>query len=197
MEMINKIKFTKDDTLYILGDMIDRGDKPIEVLKYAMANKNVFALRGNHEGFMIDNDLWSWIMNGGRKTIEDLSKLKDDEREEILKFVSELPLLKTIEVKDNTFCLVHAGVQINDSGEIIEKQNQDFLLWAREEYMNQSSNHEEIIVSGHTPTFYMTKSDKSQATVFKDRNKIFIDCGCAYGGRLACVRLNDLKVFYV
>ena len=34
--------------------------------------------------------------------------------------------------------------------------------------------------------------------VWLGKQKIAIDCGsgCEYGGRLACLRLDDMKVFY-
>ena len=59
------------------------------------------------------------------------------------------------------------------------------------------------MIFGHTPTINFQDNDPLEICKFK--NAIGIDCGCGYPkssfygeamGRLACVRLNDMKVFY-
>ena len=52
--MLKKIDFTADDMLYIIGDIIDRGTKSIELVKYCMNQKNIILIRGNHEQMMLD-----------------------------------------------------------------------------------------------------------------------------------------------
>ena len=47
--MLNKINFSKEDELYILGDILDRGNKPIDILDYVIAHKNIYLIKGNHE----------------------------------------------------------------------------------------------------------------------------------------------------
>ena len=47
--MLEQIRFSDEDTLYIIGDMIDRGPDPAGILDFVMSHKNVTALRGNHE----------------------------------------------------------------------------------------------------------------------------------------------------
>ena len=49
VKMLDKIRFGGEDTLYILGDMIDRGPDPAEVLDIVRSHSNIIALRGNHE----------------------------------------------------------------------------------------------------------------------------------------------------
>ena len=39
IELLEKIKFSNQDHLYILGDSVDRGKHPVEVLKYIMKQK--------------------------------------------------------------------------------------------------------------------------------------------------------------
>ena len=48
-QLLEKIKFSDDDELFILGDVVDRGDAPIAVLHDIMARPNVFFIKGNHE----------------------------------------------------------------------------------------------------------------------------------------------------
>lgn len=49
MDLINKINLKEKDTLYILGDVVDRGPKPMDVFKDIMNRKNVVYLLGNHD----------------------------------------------------------------------------------------------------------------------------------------------------
>ena len=49
MKMLEKIKFQDTDTLYILGDILDRGPNPIRVLRKLMEMPNVIPIVGNHE----------------------------------------------------------------------------------------------------------------------------------------------------
>jgi serine/threonine protein phosphatase 1 len=50
IELLDQIQFSpSNDALYILGDVIDRGDKNIDCLQFARKTPNVFLLMGNHE----------------------------------------------------------------------------------------------------------------------------------------------------
>lgn len=49
IQMLKQIHFSEKDTMYILGDMIDRGEKGMELLIDLMERKNVISLMGNHE----------------------------------------------------------------------------------------------------------------------------------------------------
>lgn len=49
IKMLELINFNKKDKLYILGDIIDRGTKPIEIIMDILERDNVTALLGNHE----------------------------------------------------------------------------------------------------------------------------------------------------
>ena len=48
-QMLKKIRFSDRDTLNVIGDVVDRGEKPIEILQDMMMRPNVFPLIGNHE----------------------------------------------------------------------------------------------------------------------------------------------------
>ena len=49
LQMIEKIKLNNDDLLYILGDVIDRGDDGLKILFDMMKRPNIIPLLGNHE----------------------------------------------------------------------------------------------------------------------------------------------------
>ena len=96
VDLYAKIDFNPpDDLLVFLGDYVDRGKKPIEVLQWLMARRdepNVVMLRGNHDQMMLDcyfrkevQQTWGgpfapedhgdvWKENGGNKTHNALNK---------------------------------------------------------------------------------------------------------------------------
>ena len=47
--MLEKIDFRRSDTLYILGDIVDRGSQSIQILQDMMVRSNVFPILENHE----------------------------------------------------------------------------------------------------------------------------------------------------
>lgn len=49
IKLLDKIEFGYDDELYILGDVIDRGPKSLECVKWIMEQDNILTLLGNHE----------------------------------------------------------------------------------------------------------------------------------------------------
>lgn len=53
-ELLEKIRFSDNDTLYILGDVIDRGKEGIRIIGDIMKRQNVKMLMGNHEKMAID-----------------------------------------------------------------------------------------------------------------------------------------------
>lgn len=57
-----------------------------------------------------------------------------------------------------------------------------------------------IAIVGHTPTCYMSGDMESPFAIWHGNGLIDIDCGCGNKTelrRLACLRLDDLKEFYI
>lgn len=78
LAMYNHIvkQLNKDDTLYVIGDAMDRGSSGIMILKDIMKRPNVEFLLGNHEWFLIMSmfygcesimNIWISKQNGGTK----------------------------------------------------------------------------------------------------------------------------------
>ena len=74
--MLELIRFSDDDTLYVLGDVIDRNPFGIKILQDIMSRPNVHMIVGNHEDMMLQT-FWSnndydarrlWKYNGGGST---------------------------------------------------------------------------------------------------------------------------------
>ncbi len=58
--MLDKREFQDTDTLYVLGDVIDRGLKGIQILLDMMARPNVVPILGNHE--LMAASCLTWIL---------------------------------------------------------------------------------------------------------------------------------------
>ena len=101
------------------------------------------------------------------------------------------------------FC--HAGVNGRVS---LDNQNDDDLLWIREQFLNNVKNYGKIIVHGHTPTWFQHNQNKKSHLPIVRKNRICIDTGCYYGGLLTALKINkdgidfisvpgfDAKAFY-
>ena len=48
-EVLKQINLQKEDLLYVLGDVVDRGPHPMEILLKMMEMPNVIPIAGNHE----------------------------------------------------------------------------------------------------------------------------------------------------
>ncbi|MGL4798813.1 MAG: metallophosphoesterase family protein [Cellulosilyticaceae bacterium] len=202
--LLERIKFTEADTLYILGDMIDRGDEPMRVVQYIMKMPNVEVLRGNHENLMLDvladpNDEKArerWYRNGGEVTYEQYKELPVEEQTSVLQFLESLPLYKTLE----DYVLVHAGIQPPEEmckwEDIATSQTMRDLTWIRDEFINYPTHIDKKVIFGHSQTFKMGES----GSIWFSEDKIGIDCGVySYdkGGRLGCLCLDTLEAYYL
>lgn len=180
--VLEAIAPTDDDHIYILGDMIDRGPDPVGVLRLCRSLPNTTVLMGNHEAMMLDCLIGSdseiawmnWGYNGGVITAEELQKVSDEECDELVDWVQNLPLSAYCHVDGRTYLLVHAGIrpgtfevpeEWTDEAvrAVLEAQTPEDLLWIREEFWGQPTGlvNEQgegpIVVAGHTPTVVVAR----------------------------------------
>ena len=91
--------------------------------------------------------------------------------------------------------------------EISEVVDEEDALWIRKEFFDSKVIPTYYVVFGHTPTGLMVYYADSLPAHQKERcsqfqigfwnHRIAIDCGAACEENLGCLRLNDLKEFYV
>ena len=48
MDILHKIKFSGQDVLYVVGDVLDRGKGGIKSLQHMMLQTNIYPILGNH-----------------------------------------------------------------------------------------------------------------------------------------------------
>ena len=68
LAMLEKIQFQDSDTLYLLGDLVDRGPEPVKLLQDIAKRPNVYPLMGNHE-IMALLVLQQLVLSVTRKTL--------------------------------------------------------------------------------------------------------------------------------
>ena len=116
--MLQLIKFSAEDELYILGDVIDRGEGGIKILQDIRKHTNMHLLMGNHELMAVqtlfakDENEWNekmivWAMNGGEETYYSFLELPEEEQKELAELLISLPDCIEIEVNGHMFHLVH------------------------------------------------------------------------------------------
>lgn len=217
-ELLRKIEFCDEDELYILGDVLDRGEEPIALLLDIMEHVNVFLIKGNHEA-MAETVLSSlnveideksienlsadtitahlnWMRNGGDVTAKQFSALSAAQREDVLCYLEEADDFEILKISGKTYVLVHAGLSNFRQDREIYEYEIDELIWDRADYGKRYFDDENIVlVTGHTPT-PLIREDK-ESLVFEENGHLAIDCGCVFGGNLAAVCLNTGEVTYV
>lgn len=182
MELKNRIEKDDGNAKFILvGDIIDRGPKTIEMINWAKENitsdgKYQMVL-GNHEHEKI---LW-WDLelipiarecqyNGVELTLdmvyadrygfsEQFTKngLGVKECREAISWFRTLPFYKDIVVNNQRFLIAHANIPysiINEDNTLkteLDKKSIDFILWDRDPY-NFEKIRDVILINGHTPT---------------------------------------------
>ena len=210
--ILKQIDLQPSDTLYILGDVIDRHSGGIRILQRIMAMPGAKMLLGNHEYMMLralgcpyddyadtGTALEHWYRNGGQVTHRNLNLLPEPARAEILDYLHSLPLYFDITVNTKPYKLVHAAPMEMFDPEDTKYQNPvHFAVWKRLE-ASDGLPGEYTLVFGHTPTRHFQGHCPMQ--IWTGSRRIGIDCGSGYPetrpeGRLACLRLDDGRVFY-
>jgi len=215
LAMLDKIDFSEEDLLYILGDVIDRGEEPIALLTDLSQRENVIPLIGNHElmmlevmaGLMVEirednydthmtpdmlHRLFVWQENGGGVTLKQFTALPNDDRLALLSYLEDFLPYETVEVNGRTFVLTHSGGVTTDKP--LSEHSLRELTFARLDYDRTVYEDPSVyLVSGHTPTPLIS----GKPDIYHGNRHLNIDCGAVFGGRLACLRLDDMTEFYV
>lgn len=216
-ELLKVINFCDDDTLYVLGDVVDRGEGGIKVLFDMMGRKNVIPIIGNHDyiaakmlkklsveiteenvGTHLDisfmKDYLNWIADGGETTVAAFSKLSKDEKEEVLEYIIGFSPYEEVDVYGNHFILVHAGFMNFSIHRKLDDYDLFELIFERPDY-SKVYFKDSFLVTGHSPTSLIDES--SQGLIYKKNNHIAIDCGAVFWGKLGAICLDSMEEYYV
>ena len=104
-EMLEKIKFNpKKDTLWIAGDLVNRGDGSLETLEYLYnIRKSIKVVLGNHDLALIA------VYYGFKKSNSTLEPiLNSPNAKKLIEWLKSQPFLHVDEKLG--YCMVHAGI---------------------------------------------------------------------------------------
>ncbi len=180
----------KADILIFLGDYVDRGPESCQVLELLLALDSsypghIIFLKGNHEDMFLrylDGDLSGLYLSiGGAETLK--SYPKGSNGPEIPG--AHMDFLKNLRPYYETdhYIFVHAGLR---PGLPLKKQDPSDLMWIRSEFIRSSYDWGKKVIFGHTPF----------SVPLIEKNKIGIDTGAVYGGRLTGLVLPDFEFIF-
>lgn len=197
--LLNRITFSKEDVLYLLGDYIDRGPDSRGVIDHIWELQEdgyeVHCLRGNHEQMLLDeiNDDEIWY-NGEKATLKSFEvKANQDIPKPYIEWMEELPFF--FELKD--YILVHAGLNFRTKFPLDEPTE---MIWIRNWYddINKKWLGNRIIVHGHTPIRQLVI--KRSISELDEIPAIDIDAGCVFEsfglGNLCALNLDTKELTF-
>jgi serine/threonine protein phosphatase 1 len=199
--------------MYILGDIVDYGEESMELIGDLSIRYNVYPIVGEHDytalkmlsGFekMLKSGetpdkkfitkMTEWTADGGQSTLDSFRTLDEEMREGIIDYLTDMTIFEEAEVKGEKYLLVHAGIAGFKKGIDLEAlKPQAFFTEPLD--MSKKYFDDVTVVVGHVPT---TEENGGDGKIFYGNGSINIDCGEARGGTVGCLRLDDMKEFYV
>lgn len=190
-DLLAKIDPHREDLLIFLGDYLDRGAKPKEVVDVLIdlaRDIPCIFLRGNHEDMFLEfleygTNKTIFFANGGLKTIDS--------------YLGASPLASHVQVaralpephrdffaglrwyyEDGDHIFVHAGIKPDRP---MDLQDRHDMIWIRDEFIFSPTGIDKKVIFGHTPF----------ARPLVKPDKIGIDTGAVYGGSLTAVQLPE------
>jgi len=162
-----QIKPARYDTIFFLGDYIDRGPDSKGVIDYILSlqrdNYNIRTLRGNHEdylvrtfdneavrknllGFAYQNNLRKeWFKYGGKETLKSFQV--SDVHEIPLEYITWMRELEYF-ISLDSYLLVHAGFNFNLEDPFSDKPS---MMWIKDFKVDPKKSGNRKVIHGHVP----------------------------------------------
>jgi serine/threonine protein phosphatase 1 len=175
-----------------IGDYVDRGADTAGVISMlvdgcpvpGMAMVN---LMGNHESTMLEALSGEraagtdWLFAGGKAALQSYGIDPDGPRDQWARLIPQThqAFLRNLLLihREGGYAFIHAGVR---PGIALENQARDDLLRSRQPFLYSEADFGAVVVHGHTPV----------KTPVVRHNRIAIDTGAVFGGKLTCVVLE-------
>ncbi|HZP43100.1 MAG TPA: metallophosphoesterase family protein [Candidatus Binatia bacterium] len=198
--LLGGLPLARGDAVVCVGDYVDRGPDSRAVLDLLLALRDrddvetVF-LRGNHEEMALaylgrgGRYGEAWGLNGGAATLRSYGLDARTPGREVARALppAHLAFLESLVLSHRAagHLVVHAGIRPDRA---LAEQDEEDLLWIREEFVMRPHALPDTVVFGHTP----------HRDVLVDLPyKIGIDTGCVYGGALTALELGERRLFQV
>jgi predicted MPP superfamily phosphohydrolase len=202
--LLNRIAFSKEDVLYLLGDYVDRGpdSKGVidSILNLQTSGFSIHCLKGNHEEIMVKSkedieQFLPWLDWGGLQTLQSFGVY--DLREIPQRYWDFLNDLENFFLADD-YILVHAGLNFETKDPFSDEHA---MRWQRDWYhqINYEWLKTRIMVHGHSQT---TTDLIQMARLYLEENQVInIDNGCFSKnspgrGNLCAFELTKRELFF-
>lgn len=213
-QMLEKIDFSDDDTLYLLGNLL-AGEDGVKLLLDISARANVYPvmgdieytalplldkLRGDAEDGLAKLDAASlkafalYGQKGGQAVVRAFRALDEEDRDWVIEYLEEFTPYEEVDAGGKSFLLVHGGLGNFSPSRELDDYTPDELLFAAPDY-GKIYFDDRILVTAHTPTYEI--SPACEGKIFVSAHHIALNTGASEGYPLACLRLDDLQAFYV
>lgn len=208
--LLEKVKFSARDRLFVLGDFIDKGPESIRLAKFLFSMPNAVCIAGNHEydflkyyrGLMRETQDYDGVLQKLRGYFSD-GRLLDWEL--VDKFES-LPFY----VEEKDWIGVHAGLPVRMDGTCVppgEASVEQLVYDRRFKDAGMRPRGGKCVLFGHTPVRYLTGRDEilfyprtgasKNSDRISDYSKIHLDLMTEKSGIAGCVSVDPCQSFYV
>lgn len=214
-KMLEKLNPKETDAVFVIGNILC-GESGIEILQDMMYRANIFPVLGKQEYYAKkllpliaeygsiakaeenlsgENKklLTEWLNTKYGKTIDAFLALDEEGKEAILDYLSEFAPYEEIEEGGKTFVIASSGIRNFDEDKPLEDYAEEDFIFAETDYMTPYFS-DRYLVTGNKPTAMISREFTGK--VYSKKRHLAIDCGALYGGNLAAVCLNPLKVYY-
>jgi len=197
--LFETLEITKEDSIYLLGDYIDRGPNSKKVIDRIIKMKkqgfDINPILGNHELLLLDSANFVqnhivWFRNGAKPTLKSFNiNYAHEFKPKYLDFFRNLPYYILLE----DYVIVHGGLNFSAAEPLEDKES---MVWIRDSYVDLYKTGGRKLICGHTPT----PLDLIKKSLGHD--KILLDGGCVYYGRhpglgyLVALELNTIELFF-
>lgn len=174
-KLLNKVKFTEQDVLILLGDIVEKGEQSLDILRYVMQlskNHTVYTVCGNCDAIALEilredknKELLGYILTRKHTLVGEMCReagiaisrelnmlaakeiLRERYHDEI-EYIQNMPHV----LKVNDYVFAHAAMR----SEHLEEMKPSQVMRA-DAFMNQGYHFDKYHVVGHWPTVLYSK----------------------------------------
>lgn len=209
--LLETVGFCDKDTLYVLGDVVDRGDGGMGILLDMAERPNVIPVIGNHESLALGvmkkisapaaisqsvehtRAYTLWMLSGGDVTEQAFRALDRRTQKKVIDYIESFMIYDEISVNGRSFHLSHTLPDYDPAKPIHDVSYLEFI-YGEPDY-SVPYGRDTYFVTGHTMTALIDREYAGR--IYQKNNHVAIDCGASFGYPLGCICLDTMEEVYV
>lgn len=210
-KLLQVIKFSASDEMYVCGDIVDKGKDSIKLAKFIASFPNVHCILGNHEYSFLKyfQSILQTSPTDFDQVLKDLQGYFEYDGGlldwDLVEWFDQLPAY--IEKED--FICVHAGIPLDANKNLLPLDKVRIEQLLNDRYFKEPTvvhNTPKCVFFGHTQTDYLCgeskilayrRNNSFAARTVKDYYKIHLDTGAWSNGVLGCFCIDTLQAIYI